>query len=76
MKPTYDEIKRLFGDLNDHTIVEIEASGATTSELQDVAAYLAQETDVMGDLRRPLTGRALEVFTLLRSLDAQWEEPR
>lgn len=75
MKPTYDEIKRLFGDLEDHTVVEIESSGATMNELEEVAAFLAQETDVMGDLRRNLSGRALVIYNLLRRQDAQWDEP-
>lgn len=74
MKPTYDEIKRLFGDLSDHMVAEIEDSGATMSELQEVAAFLADETGVMGDLRRELTGRALAIYELLRQRDAQWDE--
>lgn len=75
MKPSYDDIKRLFGNLDDHTIAEIEGSGATMNELEEVVAYLAQETDVMGDLRRGLSGRALTIYNLLRSQDAQWDEP-
>ena len=75
MKPTYEDIKQLFGDIDDHTIVEIEGSGATINELEEVVAYLAQETDVMGDLRRSLSGRALMIYDLLRSQDAQWDEP-
>ncbi|MDQ2089898.1 hypothetical protein [Marimonas arenosa] len=75
MKPKYDDIKRLFGDLDDHTIAEIEASGATMNELEEVVAYLAQETDVMADLRRSLSGRALAIYDLLRSQDARWDEP-
>jgi succinylglutamate desuccinylase len=76
MKPTYDEIKRLFGDVNDHTIAEIENSGATMPELQEVADFLAQETDVMGDLHRTLSGRGVEIYNLLRKQDARWEEDR
>lgn len=76
MKPSYEEIKRLFGDLDDHTVAEIENSSATMPELEEVAAHLAQETDVMGDLHRTLSGRALAVYNLLRSRDAQWEEDR
>jgi len=76
MKPTYDEIKRLFGDRKDHVIAEIENSGATMAELQEVAAFLAQETDVMGELHRTLTGRAAEIYNLVRSQDALREEDR
>ncbi|TMM54225.1 hypothetical protein [Sulfitobacter sabulilitoris] len=76
MTPTYQDITRLLGDLDDHTVAQIEGSGATLSELEEIAAHLAQETDVMGDLRKPLTGRALTVYTLLRQQEAQWDEER
>ncbi|MDX1779878.1 MAG: hypothetical protein R3256_01035 [Thalassovita sp.] len=76
MTITHDEVKRLFGDINDHMIVEIMNSGATASELNEVVAHLAQETDVMGELERPLTGRALQIYNLLRRADEAWEEDR
>ena len=76
MKATYDDIKRLLGDPDDHMIAEIEGMGLDFSELEEVSAHLAQETDVMGDLRKPLTGRALAVYNLLRRQEAQWEEDR
>ncbi len=76
MKTTYDDIKRLLGDLDDHTVAEIEGIGLTISELEEVSAHLAQETDVMGDLRKPLTGRVLAVYNLLRRQEAQWDEDR
>ncbi len=72
---THDEVKRLFGEINDHLIAEILASGATASELQEVAAHLADETDVMGELERPLTGTALRIFTLLRREEETRDEP-
>jgi len=76
MKPTYDDIRRLFGQLNDHAIAEIEGTGATLTELEEVAAHLAEEDDVMGDLRRTLSGRALTIYNLVRSYEARWEEDR
>lgn len=71
-----EEIRRLFGDVTDHLAVEIATSGATISELEEVAAHLAQETDVMGELERPLTGRALRLYNLLRVQDENWEQDR
>lgn len=76
MQVSYDEVKRLFGDISDHKIVEIIDSGATIAELNEVAAYLAQETDVMGELERQLTGRASFVYTLLRRDEENWEGNR
>jgi len=76
MKPTYDDIRRLFGQLNDHAIAEIEGTGATLTELEEVAAHLAEEDDVMGDLRRTLSGRALTIYNLVQSYDTQGEGDR
>jgi hypothetical protein len=74
---TRDEVKRMFGDINDHLIVEIIDSGATLPQLEEVAAHLAQETDVMGELERPLTGQALKIYNLLRREEEQrWDEGR
>lgn len=76
MKLTYDEVRRILGDISDHMIVEVLSSGATISDLEVVAAHLAQETDVMGELERPLTGTALTIYNLLRQEEEAWEEDR
>ena len=70
------DVRHVLGDLSDHMVVEILATRATMSELQEAAAHLAQETDVMGELERPLTGRALRIYDLVRSVEEQWDEPR
>ncbi len=74
MKATHDEIQRLFGDISDSLTAEIIQSGATIAELEEVAAHLAQETDVMGELEKPLTGRALRIFTMLDREAEKWLE--
>jgi hypothetical protein len=76
MPVPYEEVKLLFGDINEHQVVEIIASGATMSELEEVAAHLADETDVMGELERPLTGRALRIFQMLRRDEERMQEER
>lgn len=60
------EVKRLLGDIGAHKMAEIIASGATVAELEEVSAHLAQETDVMGELERPLTGRARLIYEMIR----------
>ena len=72
MKLTYDEVRRILGDISDHMIVEVLSSGATISDLEVVAAHLAQETDVMGELERPLPGTALTIYNLLRQEEESW----
>ncbi len=59
------DVVRMFGDIEDHKIVEILATGASASELEEAAAYLVREDDVMGELRRPLTGRAARVYEIV-----------
>jgi hypothetical protein len=72
----FKEVKRLFGDIDDHHVVEIIESGAAMNELEEVAAHLADETDVMGELERPLTGRALQIFQMLRRDEERVQEDR
>lgn len=74
MKATHDEIQRLFGDISDSLTAEIIQSGATIAELEEVAAHLAQETDVMAELEKPLTGRTLRIFTMLDREAEKWQE--
>lgn len=76
MHVSHDELKRLFGDITDHKIVEIIDSGATIAELNVVAAYLAQENEVMGELELPLSGRARSIYDLLRREEENWEGDR
>ena len=76
MHVSHDEVKRLFGDINDHKIVEIIDSGATIAELNVVAAYLAQENEVMGELELPLSGRARFINHLPRCTLDNWEGDR
>lgn len=76
MNVTSDDIRRLLGQIDAHKVAEIQASGATLAELEEVAAHLALETDVMGELERPLTGRARTIYELLRRDEEQFEEDR
>ncbi len=76
MKPGSEDIRRLFGALDDHLIAEIESSGVTLAELEEIAALLAQETDVVGETRHPLTGVPRQIYELLQRRDALWDEDR
>ena len=74
--PSAEDVRRLFGEISAHDIAEILESGATLNDLEEVSAHLAGETDVMGELERPLTGHALRIFQMLRRYDEQFEEDR
>ena len=59
------DVIRLLGDLDDHKVVEILGTGASYPELEQVAAWLEREDDVMGELRRPLTGNAARIYEIV-----------
>lgn len=71
-----DEVRRLFGDIDDHLIVEIIESGASLAELEAVAASLAGQSDAMTLQQHLLAGTSLRIFNLLQQADEQWEEDR
>lgn len=71
-----DDVTRLLGDLDDHKVAEVIASGATMLELEEVAAFLARETDVMGDLEKPLTGRVRLIYEMIRRDEDAGEDDR
>jgi hypothetical protein len=73
---SHEEIERLLGAIDAHKVVEIMESGATVAELEEVAAHLALETDVMGEQARPLTGRARMIYELVRRDEETMEEDR
>jgi len=64
---TEEEIKDVVGALDDVTIAEIAATGATLSELEEAAALAAGESDVMGDLRKRASPRVAAVYEILRT---------
>jgi hypothetical protein len=70
-----DEVRRLVGDTERIRIEEIIATGATFEEVEVALAWAAGESDVMGEERLPLAGRAAEVYEIIAG-DAEFpEEP-
>jgi len=63
--PTRDDVIHLLGDISDHKVVEILETGATLEQLEEAAAWLAGESDVMGEERLPLTGAAAKVYDII-----------
>ena len=63
--PTRDDVIHLLGDVSDHKVVEILETGASLEQLEEAAAWLAGESDVMGEERLPLTGAAAKVYDII-----------
>ena len=61
------EIRAIVGDLEAAKLEAILTTGASAAEIEQALAWAAGETDVMGDLERPLTGPVAEVYEILAS---------
>ena len=61
------EIRALVGDIEAAKLEAILATGATPAEVEQALAWAADATDVMGDLRRPLSGPVAAVYDVLSS---------
>ena len=55
------------GDLEAAKLEAIVETGATPAQLEEALAWAAGESDVMGDLERPLSGPVAEVYEILMS---------
>jgi hypothetical protein len=64
-----DYIVRLFGDIEDHKIIEIQATQASHEDLEEVAMWLAKQSAVMGELHKPLSGVTAQVYEILTGDD-------
>ncbi len=73
-KPTHDDVVRLLGPLSDQAVADILKLDASYADLEAVALRLAQENDVLGEMRHPLTGSAARIYDIVRSVDGEGDE--
>lgn len=59
------DVTQHLGAINDHTVAEILTVNPDIESLEDVALRLAQEDDVMGDARKPLSGVAARIYDIV-----------
>jgi hypothetical protein len=72
---TASEVRRLVGDVPDARVQAILATGATLEELEEAAAWASGESDVLGELERPLTGTIAQLYDIL-TIDEAYESER
>jgi hypothetical protein len=72
---TAREVMDLFGDLDDMKIAAIVAEQPTMGELEEAAAWAAGESDMIGELERPLEGVIARVYEIITS-DRELEDDR
>jgi hypothetical protein len=73
-RPGAREILRILGEMDALKLAAIEAAGASLDELDQVAAWLAGQDDAMGELRKPLTGAAAQLYDILTADEAEDED--
>jgi hypothetical protein len=62
---TAGDVVEILGPMPDARIAAILATGATLEQLEEAAAWAAGESDVMGDLRRPVIGPVADVYDII-----------
>ena len=62
---TPEDVIQVIGRIEDERIVAIVATGGTLEQLEEAAMYAEQEDDVMGELRKPLTGAVADIYDIL-----------
>ncbi|HTY65638.1 MAG TPA: hypothetical protein VMH36_03240 [Alphaproteobacteria bacterium] len=64
-KPTHDDIIHLVGDVEDATVMAIEATRATYVEVEEAVKWATGDAEQLGKAGRPLSGPAEAVYNVL-----------
>lgn len=72
---TAQDVLRICGHIDDAKMTAILETEPNYEELEEAAAWLADEEDPLRELERPLTGKAAIIFEILES-DLQERENR
>lgn len=70
---TRSDVAKALGDEEDTAITEILALNPTYGEFQTALAWALGESDVMGEERKPLDGKAKQIYEILTA-DEMWLE--
>lgn len=73
---THDDVVHIVGDLEDTKVAAILAMGPTTQEIEEAVAWAEAESDVMGEMEKPLTGVAARIYDILITRKEFGEEER
>jgi hypothetical protein len=66
---TRDDVTNAFGRIDDATIAEIIGTGATTNELAEARAWIANDEPLMNAGKPLATGRVRELIDILAELE-------
>lgn len=73
-KANHQDVDDICGRLPDAKLAAILAVEASVEELEEAAAYFAGEDDVMGELRKPASGRVAAILDILTVGEEEEEE--
>jgi len=73
-KANHQDVDDICGHLPDAKLAAILAVEASVEELEEAAAYFAGEDDVMGELRKPASGRVAAILDILTVGEEEEEE--
>jgi hypothetical protein len=62
---TPQDVRDIAGDLDDAKVAAILATGASAEQLEEDMAWASGESDVMGDVERPLSGVVARLYDIL-----------
>jgi len=76
MRVTRDDVTAALGQIDDAVISEIIGTGATTEELAEARAWLANDEPLMNAGRPLATGRVRTLIDILAELDPAEDDDR
>lgn len=72
---TRELIAETLDTVSESAAAAILASGATVEEFEEAVAWAMGASDVVGELERPLSGRAAAIYEILmKEREEQWQE--
>lgn len=71
---TATDVIEIVGPLTDARITAIVATGATIEQLEEAVAWATGESDVMGELERPVSGPVAAIYDILTAEEEFGEE--
>lgn len=69
------DVRKIVGDLDDAKIAAILAIKPSVDELEEAVAWASGESDVMGELERPLDGAVAHIYDIMIRDETLLEDP-
>ena len=73
---TAEDVRSIVGRIGDDRLSAILATGATSAQVLEAFTWLSSDEYLGGELERPLTGAAADVYEILRAGEPDIEEER